>query len=654
MAATHRRVAGTGVMLALLFALASPAHAAFPGQNGKLAFQECPFRCGISTIDQSGVTHVTVGGVFGPIGSQVIVNDALPTWSADGQWIAFQRNERPASSPFSVSTISVMRHDGTQRRAITDLGNGALTSISWSPDGDELAYTRTGAAGIWIVNVKGPPAPRVIYPTSQAAFDANHSTYIAAQEVAWSPSGAQIAFSYAKGETTKGIGLLAPDADGAEDLVAVTTLPWAKPGGGCCNRSTHGEATWSPDGARLAFVHGELDATINEGTSRIETIDPTAPIPPWSATTRPASRAARGSPANRCGARRGLDPVEADQRHDGQWEGAHTDGSERDDIPIVGGQVDWQPCSTACQLAVSGLGASASASVSIADATVAEGNTGHAIATFTVTRAGSAFALSTPSRVGVGVGLDRPCSARTSSGGAARWSSTPARPPRSSRWKVVGDTVDEADETFVVNLFAQANATIADGQATGTITDDDPSPAVAIDDATVTEGGTATLTATLSAASGRMVTVAYATAPGTAAANEDFFEASGTLSFNAGTTSRTIAVTTAADGADEPTRASPSRCWRRTARRSPTATGRSRSSTTTSPPRGPGGGNPRRGRRPAETRPRAAAMAIQATRVPRRSQPRRRSSCRVPPAASAARSSCACASPTASMSSASS
>ncbi len=38
MAATHRRVAGTGVILAVLFALASPAHAAFPGQNGKLAF----------------------------------------------------------------------------------------------------------------------------------------------------------------------------------------------------------------------------------------------------------------------------------------------------------------------------------------------------------------------------------------------------------------------------------------------------------------------------------------------------------------------------------------------------------------------------------------------------------------------------------------
>ena len=49
----------------------------------------------------------------------MIVNDALPAWSADGQWIAFQRNERLASNPLSVNTISVMRHDGTQRRAIT-------------------------------------------------------------------------------------------------------------------------------------------------------------------------------------------------------------------------------------------------------------------------------------------------------------------------------------------------------------------------------------------------------------------------------------------------------------------------------------------------------------------------------------------------------
>ena len=47
MAATHRRAAGTGALLALLVAFAAPAHAAFPGQNGKLAFQQCPFYCGM-------------------------------------------------------------------------------------------------------------------------------------------------------------------------------------------------------------------------------------------------------------------------------------------------------------------------------------------------------------------------------------------------------------------------------------------------------------------------------------------------------------------------------------------------------------------------------------------------------------------------------
>ena len=41
---------------------------------------------------------------------------------------------------------------------------------------------------------------------------------------------------------------------------------------------------------------------------------------------------------------------------------------------------------------------------------------------------------------------------------------------------VNGDVLDEADETFFVNLSTPSNATIADGQGVGTITDDDPLP----------------------------------------------------------------------------------------------------------------------------------------------------------------------------------
>ena len=51
---------------------------------------------------------------------------------------------------------------------------------------------------------------------------------------------------------------------------------------------------------------------------------------------------------------------------------------------------------------------------------------------------------------------------------------TDARPSPST---VLGDTLlAEADETFTVNLCGATNATIADGQGTGTITDDDPLP----------------------------------------------------------------------------------------------------------------------------------------------------------------------------------
>src|SRR5262249_35111374 len=51
---------------------------------------------------------------------------------------------------------------------------------------------------------------------------------------------------------------------------------------------------------------------------------------------------------------------------------------------------------------------------------------------------------------------------------------------------VNGDMLDEANETFVVNLSAPTNATIADNQGVGTITDDDPFGFLGINNATVT------------------------------------------------------------------------------------------------------------------------------------------------------------------------
>ena len=112
---------------------------------------------------------------------------------------------------------------------------------------------------------------------------------------------------------------------------------------------------------------------------------------------------------------------------------------------------------------------------------------------------------------------------------------------------VLGDNLNELNETVVVALTNPVSTTIGTANGTGVITDDDPKPAASISDATIFEGNSGqsnlTFTVNLSAASGRDVTLAWTTKDGTATvANSDYVAGSGTLSFAAGETSKTITV----------------------------------------------------------------------------------------------------------------
>ena len=117
------------------------------------------------------------------------------------------------------------------------------------------------------------------------------------------------------------------------------------------------------------------------------------------------------------------------------------------------------------------------------------------------------------------------------------------------------DELDEADEeTFAVKLSNPVNATLAtDGTtATGTISDNDDPTELSIGDATaVIEGGSASFEVSLSVASGRVVTVSYETEDGTAEEPGDYTSTSGTLTFVAGATTKTVTVVTANDTVDE-------------------------------------------------------------------------------------------------------
>ena len=111
--------------------------------------------------------------------------------------------------------------------------------------------------------------------------------------------------------------------------------------------------------------------------------------------------------------------------------------------------------------------------------------------------------------------------------------------------------MDENNET-VTTLSSASNATISDATGTFTITDDDNAPSLSINDMSANENNATTnLTVTLSAASGKDVTVDYATSDGTATAGSDYTATSGTLTISAGDTTGTIGITVLADNLDE-------------------------------------------------------------------------------------------------------
>ena len=116
------------------------------------------------------------------------------------------------------------------------------------------------------------------------------------------------------------------------------------------------------------------------------------------------------------------------------------------------------------------------------------------------------------------------------------------------------DALDEADgETFTVTLSGPGNADLATGgeTATGTINDNDDEPELSIAAiVTVAEGNDAEFEVSLDE-SGQQVTVEYATSEGSAEEPDDYTAASGTLTFTAGDTEKTITVTTREDTLNE-------------------------------------------------------------------------------------------------------
>ena len=190
--------------------------------------------------------------------------------------------------------------------------------------------------------------------------------------------------------------------------------------------------------------------------------------------------------------------------------------------------------------------AAGTATVSIGDASVTEGDTATRTATLTLTlsaTSGSPVTVTYTTADGSATAGDYQPASGTATFAAGQTSTTIAV-------LVNGDRTGEANETFVVNLSqASSGAMIADGQGAVTIADDEPR--LSVNDVSKNEGHSGTtpfvFTVRLSAASTVAINAAFATSDGSARAAEDYDALSGVVTFNPGEITKTVTVNVKGD-----------------------------------------------------------------------------------------------------------
>jgi hypothetical protein len=191
------------------------------------------------------------------------------------------------------------------------------------------------------------------------------------------------------------------------------------------------------------------------------------------------------------------------------------------------------------------------ASLAINNATVTEGNSGTTPAVFTVTKTGisdNTVTVDYTTADNQATVADNDYVAQSGT-----LSFAPADTTKTISITVNGDTKNEPNETFVVDLSNATKAKISDFQGVGTITNDDGLQ-IRIGDASAQEGSDVVFPVTLSTPPGlsQQVTVDYATMDGTATvADSDYVPQVGSITFGPGEASKTITVATTQDATFE-------------------------------------------------------------------------------------------------------
>jgi len=183
-------------------------------------------------------------------GVRQLTNDTMderfPRWSPDGLSIVFESPKDgllPGPNFNRYVDLFVARVDGSRQYNLTRTPGKSERWAAWSPDARTIAYTRSDSTGtqIFLIDPEGGNARPLRAPNPKFVDDA----------AAWSPDGTRLAFSAFNVDHpmyTETFVILTARSDGSE----VRTLT------GTGYDSARFPA-WSPDGTRIVFNRDNVD-----------------------------------------------------------------------------------------------------------------------------------------------------------------------------------------------------------------------------------------------------------------------------------------------------------------------------------------------------------------------------------------------------------